>query len=106
MTEGPLSTTPDSSIGDLNGEAAAPAVASPTPRTVTARASVVRAQVAAWLFLLPVLIYLVAFYVWPLLRNLDLSFRDYTLRSFIEAYHALQGSIRDLVLPNPDVRPA
>ena len=27
-----------------------------------------------------------------------------TLRSFIEAYHALQGSIRDLVLPNPDVR--
>ena len=28
-----------------------------------------------------------------------------TLRSFIEAYHALQGTIRDLVLPNPDVRP-
>ena len=83
MTEGPLSTTPDSSIGDLDGEAAAPAVASPTPKAVTARASVVRAQVAAWLFLLPVLIYLVAFYVWPLLRNLDLSFRDYTLRSFI-----------------------
>ena len=27
-----------------------------------------------------------------------------TLRSFIEAYHALQGSVRDLVLPNPDVR--
>ena len=26
-----------------------------------------------------------------------------TLRSFIEAYHALQGSVRDLVLPNPDV---
>ena len=29
-----------------------------------------------------------------------------TLRSFIEAYHALQGVMRDIVLPNPDVRPA
>jgi len=27
-----------------------------------------------------------------------------TLRSFIEAYHALQGTIRDIVLPNPDTR--
>jgi transaldolase len=29
-----------------------------------------------------------------------------TLRSFIEAYHQLQGSIREIVLPNPDVRPS
>jgi transaldolase len=29
-----------------------------------------------------------------------------TLRSFIEAYHGLQGVIRDIVLPNPDARPA
>jgi transaldolase len=29
-----------------------------------------------------------------------------TLRSFIDAYHALQGAVRDIVLPNPDVRPS
>jgi len=40
-------------------------------------------QLAAWLFIAPVTIYLVLFYAYPLYRNLDLSFRDYTLRSFI-----------------------
>ena len=29
-----------------------------------------------------------------------------TLRGFIKAYHDLQGAIRDIVLPDPDVRPA
>jgi len=29
-----------------------------------------------------------------------------TLRSFIEGYHGLIGVVRDIVLPNPDVRPA
>jgi len=29
-----------------------------------------------------------------------------TLRSFIEGYHGLIGAVRDIVLPNPDVRPA
>jgi transaldolase len=29
-----------------------------------------------------------------------------TLRTFIKSYHDLQGAIRDLVLPDPDVRPA
>jgi len=28
-----------------------------------------------------------------------------TLRAFIKSYHDLQGAIRDLVLPDPDVRP-
>jgi transaldolase len=28
-----------------------------------------------------------------------------TLRSFIKSYHDLQGAIRDLVLPDPDIRP-
>jgi len=28
-----------------------------------------------------------------------------TLRTFIKSYHDLQGAIRDLVLPDPDVRP-
>jgi len=29
-----------------------------------------------------------------------------TLRAFVKSYHDLQGAIRDLVLPDPDVRPA
>lgn len=40
-------------------------------------------QAAAWAFLAPVTIYLAVFYAFPLYRNLDLSLRDYTLRSFI-----------------------
>ncbi|WP_286308254.1 carbohydrate ABC transporter permease [Agromyces mangrovi Wang et al. 2018] len=43
-----------------------------------------RAQLTAWAFLAPVVIYLVLFYAYPLYRNLDLSLRDYTLRSFID----------------------
>jgi multiple sugar transport system permease protein len=34
-------------------------------------------------FLLPLVAYLLAFYVYPLYRNLDLSLRDYTVRSFV-----------------------
>ena len=29
-----------------------------------------------------------------------------TLRAFITSYHDLMGAIRDVVLPNPDARPA
>jgi transaldolase len=29
-----------------------------------------------------------------------------TLRAFVKSYHDLQGAIRDLVLPDPDVSPA
>ncbi|KRC66423.1 ABC transporter permease [Aeromicrobium sp. Root236] len=37
----------------------------------------------AWAYLAPVVIYLIAFYAYPLYRNLDLSLRDYTVRSFV-----------------------
>jgi multiple sugar transport system permease protein len=43
-----------------------------------------RSQLTAWAFVAPVVIYLVVFYAFPLYRNLDLSLRDYTLRSFID----------------------
>jgi transaldolase len=29
-----------------------------------------------------------------------------TLRSFVAAYHDLQGAVRDIMMPNPDVKPA
>jgi multiple sugar transport system permease protein len=41
-------------------------------------------QLAAWAFLAPVAVYLVAFYAYPLYRNLDLSLRHYTVRSFVQ----------------------
>jgi multiple sugar transport system permease protein len=37
----------------------------------------------AWAFAAPVTIYLLAFYAYPLYRNLDLSLRDYNVRSFV-----------------------
>jgi len=38
---------------------------------------------AAWGFLAPITIYLIAFYAYPLYRNVDLSLRHYTVRSFV-----------------------
>ncbi len=42
-----------------------------------------RRQGIAWAFLTPITVYLVAFYAYPLYRNLDLSLRHYTVRSFV-----------------------
>ncbi|MFB2586956.1 carbohydrate ABC transporter permease [Herbiconiux liukaitaii] len=39
---------------------------------------------AGWGFALPVVVYLLVFYAYPLFRNLELSLRDYTVRSFID----------------------
>lgn len=41
-------------------------------------------QLAAWAFLAPVTVYLALFYAYPLYRNLDLSLRNYTVRSFVQ----------------------
>jgi multiple sugar transport system permease protein len=40
-------------------------------------------QWAAWAFLAPLVIYLLAFYAYPMYRNLDLSLRNYTVYSFV-----------------------
>ncbi|GII81706.1 sugar ABC transporter permease [Sphaerisporangium rufum] len=41
-------------------------------------------QWAAWAFLAPVVVYLLVFYAYPLYRNVELSLRDYTVRSFVQ----------------------
>ncbi|MBD8486181.1 sugar ABC transporter permease [Frigoribacterium sp. CFBP 8759] len=41
-------------------------------------------QLTAWAFIAPVVLYLAVFYAYPLIRNVDLSVRDYTVRSFID----------------------
>ena len=67
--------------------APAPAV----PRTgVPARKRKSR-QWAAWAFLAPVVVYLIAFYAYPLYRNLDLSLRHYTVRSFVQGDAPFSG---------------
>ncbi|GIF51406.1 multiple sugar transport system permease protein [Asanoa ferruginea] len=39
---------------------------------------------AGWLFLAPVALYLLAFYAYPVYRNIELSLREYTVRSFVQ----------------------
>ncbi|WP_027342027.1 carbohydrate ABC transporter permease [Hamadaea tsunoensis] len=53
---------------------------SPRPRPVRRARS---EQWAAWAFLVPVAVYLLAFFAYPLYRNVELSLRDYTVRSFV-----------------------
>ncbi|WP_255956031.1 carbohydrate ABC transporter permease [Streptomyces odontomachi] len=57
---------------------------SPATTTAGPRRRAPTRQWAAWGFLAPVVIYLGAFYAYPLYRNLDLSLRDYTVRSFVQ----------------------
>lgn len=50
-----------------------------------------RSQLVAWAFLLPLVVYLLLCYVYPLLTNIDLSIRDYTVRSFVQGGAPLVG---------------
>ena len=66
-----------------------------------------RGQLAAWAFIAPVVIYLLVFYAYPLYRNLDLSFREYTLRSFIDGTAPFVGFQNYLdVIQNATFTPA
>jgi len=67
--------------GGKGGAASSDAV---PPAAATRRSRRWRAQLTAWAFIAPVVIYLVVFYAYPLYRNIDLSLRAYTLRSFID----------------------
>jgi multiple sugar transport system permease protein len=53
-----------------------------------------RARTAGWVpwaFLAPVAVYLAAFYAYPLYRNVDLSLRHYTVRSFVQGGAPFSG---------------
>ncbi|WP_436535652.1 carbohydrate ABC transporter permease [Actinoplanes sp. HUAS TT8] len=50
-----------------------------------------RQRWTAGAFLAPVLVYLIAFYAYPLYRNLDLSLRHYTVRSFVRGDAPFSG---------------
>ena len=64
-------------------------------------------QWAAWAFLAPVVIYLAAFYAYPLYRNLDLSLHKYTVRSFVQGDAPFSGLDNyRAVIDNPTFWPA
>jgi multiple sugar transport system permease protein len=48
-------------------------------------------QWAAWAFVAPVAVYLLAFYAYPLYRNVELSLRHYTVRSFVQGGAPFSG---------------
>ncbi len=50
-----------------------------------------RRQVTAWAFLAPITVYLLACYAYPLYRNVDLSLRNYTVRSFVQGGAQFSG---------------
>ncbi|WP_433618425.1 carbohydrate ABC transporter permease [Dactylosporangium sp. CA-139114] len=64
-------------------------------------------QWAAWAFVAPVTLYLVAFYAYPLYRNADLSLRHYTVRSFVQGDAPFSGLDNyRTVLDDPTFGPA
>jgi multiple sugar transport system permease protein len=64
-------------------------------------------QWAGWAFLAPVTIYLVAFYAYPMYRNVDLSLRHYTVRSFVSGDAPFTGFANYAhVLSDPTFVPA
>jgi multiple sugar transport system permease protein len=66
-----------------------------------------KSRLTALAFLAPLAVYLAAFYVYPLYRNLDLSLRNYTVRSFVAGDAPFSGldNFRT-VLDDPTFGPA
>jgi len=66
-----------------------------------------RRRLTALAFVTPLLAYLAAFYLYPLYRNLDLSLRDYTVRSFVAGDAPFSGWDNfQKVLDDPTFGPA
>ncbi|MER6136303.1 sugar ABC transporter permease [Streptomyces sp. NPDC001815] len=77
------------------------------PAHTTTRRRPASRQWAAWGFLTPVVLYLTLFYAYPLYRNIDLSLRDYTVRSFVQGDAPFTGLQNYLtVFDDPTFGPA
>ncbi|MGW0584285.1 carbohydrate ABC transporter permease [Streptomyces sp. NPDC002920] len=83
------------------------AAAAPPPARTAPRRRPTSQQWAAWAFLAPVTLYLVLFYAYPLYRNLDLSLRNYTVRSFVQGNAPFTGLENyETVFQDPTFGPA
>lgn len=92
-----------SRAGHQTVPAAEPAQAPPPGRPARNRSG----QWAAWGFLTPIVVYLLVFYAYPLYRNIDLSLRNYTVRSFINGDAEFTGFKNyTLAFHNPTFWPA
>ncbi|CAM5723161.1 carbohydrate ABC transporter permease [Streptomyces badius] len=81
--------------------------ASTAPLSSRARHRPSSPQWAAWGFLAPVTLYLLLFYAYPLYRNIDLSLRHYTVRSFVQGDAPFTGLANYLtVFEDPTFAPA
>ncbi len=69
----------------------APDVLTRSPAAVARPRTARLPQAGAWAFLAPVVIYLIGCYAYPLYRNLDLSLRHYTVRSFVQGDAPFSG---------------
>jgi multiple sugar transport system permease protein len=68
----------------LQGNVTAPSHSPPPqPLRNATHTQRIRGGGLAWAFLLPLVAYLLACYAYPLLTNIDLSVRDYTVRTFV-----------------------
>ncbi|MGW7253512.1 carbohydrate ABC transporter permease [Streptomyces sp. NPDC054834] len=72
-------------------EGSAAVALAPLPARTATRRRPRSQQWAAWAFLTPVTLYLGLFYAYPLYRNLDLSLRHYTVRSFVQGNAPFTG---------------
>ena len=75
--------------------------------TAVRRRTARRGRWAAWAFIAPVVIYLLVFYAYPLGRNIELSVRDYTVRSFVDGTAPFVGLDNYVaIFTNPTFGPA
>ncbi|KFG08617.1 MULTISPECIES: carbohydrate ABC transporter permease [Streptomyces] len=83
------------------------ATAAPARPSARPRRRPTSPQWTAWAFLAPVTCYLLLFYAYPLYRNLDLSLRDYTVRSFVQGDAPFTGLANyQKVFDDPTFAPA
>jgi len=54
-----------------------------TPERSERRSGRLSERLTQWLFLAPAIIYVVAFFGWPIVNNLIMSFQEYTVRTFV-----------------------
>jgi multiple sugar transport system permease protein len=97
-----MTTTQTAPQGAVRDQSGAAGTAAP-PRARRRRSG----QWAAWAFLAPVVVYLIVFYAFPLYRNIELSARDYTVRSFVQGDAPFVGLDNYFkVFQNPTFGPA
>lgn len=86
---------------------AGPNVSTAAVRATRRRRDPNGSQWAAWAFAAPVVVYLLVFYAYPLLRNIDLSVRNYTVAAFVSGNAPFTGIANYLtVFQDPTFLPA